>query len=276
MTPIGATASFLRGGTRPSALPWPGFAGLVAVAASGLLWLEDAAPGTPLELLADFFHLLAPAVIRQEIDLFVGSLSLYWLLLTLARYGATWVVLYQGWQRAGEAWAGRNDRQGTGPVHAHRPFAPSCGPTHGHPSAEPPPRAGAWERAQRVQVRWDHLARGACGAARASVTGAFIRRFERRWHTLGERLKSSKSAKWFRAGFLSADHRRAWTPVAFRWWEDDPRTRWAVPRGFWRNGRHQGEPTVYYPDLEGGPDPSPWFDWPAAHRVWGQPEDLHR
>ena len=47
MTPSGATDSFLQGGTHPSAL----------------LWLEDAAPGTPLVLdRAAYAQLFGPTV----------------------------------------------------------------------------------------------------------------------------------------------------------------------------------------------------------------------
>ena len=106
---------------------------------------------------------------------------------------------------------------------------------------------------RRVLAKWDLLTAGAVGAARASIIGAWIRRFEKRWHRLGVRLQASRNARWFRDCFLTDSARRAWRPVPFRWWEGDPR------------GRTTGG--LYDPDLEGGPDPSPWCEWPRAHRT---------
>ena len=93
---------------------------------------------------------------------------------------------------------------------------------------------------------------------RASVIGALVQHFERRWHALGETLKRSRNAKWISGAFLTPALWRAWKPAPLRWWKDDPRSRQRASFPRWQ---------VYDPDLEGGPDPSPWFDWPQRHRT---------
>ena len=267
---IGATAFFSAAGNRPSArLPWPGLAGLVAVVVSGLLRLEAAEPGQQawLETAADVVHLFTPELLRVEVDIYVSRVSVYWALLSCAWYGAAYTALYQGWcdgtatlQRWRDRWG--NAQAAEQPL----PYAPVRNPVpHGQAHA-PAPHADAWELGQSVQARWDCLAVGAVQAVRASVIGAFVQHLERRWHTLGETLKRSRNAKWFRGAFLTPALRREWKPAPLRWWEDDTRSR-DVLHVPWSTRRTRNPTRVYDPDLEGGPDPSPWFDWPRRHRT---------
>ena len=107
--------------------------------------------------------------------------------------------------------------------------------------------------------RWALLTYRAVNAAKLGAIGAYIKRFERRWHRLGVELRRSRLAGWFRNHFLTPDDRRAWWPTPFRWWAGghpwgERRVRRSTTQG--------GRAWVYDPDVEGGPDPDPWWDWP--------------
>ena len=104
-------------------------------------------------------------------------------------------------------------------------------------------------------ANWGRLIVQSYNAARVGVIGAFIKRLEWRWHSLGVRLRKARFARWFRDRFLTPEARRAWRPLPFRWWADDRRLRarsTAAGNAGWR----------YDPDVEQGPDPDPWWDWP--------------
>ena len=96
-----------------------------------------------------------------------------------------------------------------------------------------------------VLDKWGRLIVHSYNTTRVGVVGAFIKRLEWRWHSLGVRLRKARFARWFRDRFLTPECRRAWKPVRFRWWGDDRRLR-------------------THPDEEWGPDPDPFWDWPNS------------
>jgi len=131
---------------------------------------------------------------------------------------------------AGQWWGWRGVAEGLyrGARHAHRHFR------------EPFPGAWDQDRADNdpggAVANWAILAITALERSRTDPIGAVVRRLERRWHTLGVRLRTSSWAVGFRSYFRNATERRSWAPSLFRWWAGDTRPR---------------------------PDLNPFYDWPC-------------
>ena len=101
------------------------------------------------------------------------------------------------------------------------------------------PYPGAWDPAPDEPggpiANWAALALNAVDRVNADPKGALVRRLQRRWHTLGERLKHFRLAVDFRAAFVNARDQRRWTPLPrlnpwAGWPADQPGTlRWNPP-----------------------------------------------